>query len=329
MDSATTVWTRTLDALELQMTRATFDQHLRGSQVDPQSNGTLIVTVTNVHSVAWLDTRLRPAIERTLQQVAGEPVPVTFVADGSLPVSAAAEPVVAQTDAGAVQQAQLDALFEVLARIEDPQARAVIAGQIRDLGGEPPADQAATSEVWTPPEVDTSTRWFPVPEYANRFWAPLLGRVAFRAWMIVRQRDTRPAKLKRRDEWTPKQRFTAPEIARMVPCGRQSITGAWRRCPDDHPDAVLRKPRRIIPQDADEPTLASYRRQPGALETLETEGLALISTQGTRRHKTYTVQVRLVLPVLSPSQVVRLDEDLRVAHDRWLRDMSIEVEAFY
>jgi chromosomal replication initiator protein len=326
--TATDLWQTALAELELQMTHATFDAWLRGTHADPASNGTLIVRTKNKYAVEWLDNRLRPAIERTLRSIAGENVPVTFVVDNNVdPEPSAIAPVAPVQDSRTTQQAQIDALLVVLERIEDPPARAVIVGQIRALGGVPPQEEVETptQTIWTPPDVDTSNRWFPVPEYANKFWAPLLGRIAFRVWMIVRQKDTRPAKVKRQDEWTPPKRFTAPELAREVPCGRQSITGAWRSCDPDHPDAVLRTPKRIIP--GDEPASEQpYRRQVGALETLEAEHLALVTSQGQRRHKTYTIQVQLVPPVLSPAQVARLDEELQVQHDRWLLDAGVDLD---
>ncbi len=323
IDNPVAVWTATLAELELQMTRATFDSWLRDTRVSEASNGVLVVEVRNQYGVEWLEGRLRPVIERTLNHVAGQQIEIEFVVADVADVPAN-EPEPAAPVVDAVREAQISALAAALQQIQDPEARAVLSQQILALGGTLPGEQPAR---WTPIDVDTSGRWFPVPEYANRFWAPLLGRVAFRVWMLVRQHDTRPAKVKAQDEWTPPRRFTAPELAREVPCGRLSITGVWRRCAPEHPDAVLRRPQRAVGPD-DGPDEGWYRRRSGALELLQLEGLALVESEGRRRHKTYTIRVRLVPPVLSPAQVEQLDEGLQVQHDRWLEGAGVDVETW-
>ncbi len=314
MSDPATVWGKVLQAVELEMTRATFDAWLRDTCPEDSSNGTLVIGARNPQAVAWLNGRLRPVIERAVMTVAGEALPVQFVVHGS-PVTPAAEDEVDD----AAQRAQIHALLEVLGRVEDHQARAVIAGQIRALGGVP--GDREDEEVWIPPEVDTSGRWFPVPEYATRFWAPLLGRIAFRVWEIVRQLDTRPARVKRDEVWTPPRRFTAPELARQVPCGRLSISGVWRRCEAEHPDAVLRTPKRLS-GDMEEGDLLPYRRQKGALTVLQEHGVARIVACGAGRRKAYQIEVRITPPLLSPLQWNSLHEELRVEHDNWLRESS-------
>ena len=75
--------------------------------------------------------------------------------------------------------------------------------------------------------------WFPISEYECRFWAPLLGRVAWRVWEIVRRADRR----KRKTEWTPARRWTAPALGEMVPCGKQALVGVERRVAEGTPGA--------------------------------------------------------------------------------------------
>jgi hypothetical protein len=316
----TQLWQRTLDELALQMPRATFDNWLRGTHCLGRENGTLLVKVRNQQAIDWLSSTLAPAIQRTLKQITDEPLEAHYLVADEAPTTQEEESL---TEDNTLRDAQISVLSAALQQIQDPEARAVIKQQIVALGGAPPEEKSTAN--WTPIDVDTSGRWFPVPEYANRFWAPLLGRVAFRVWMIVRQHDTRPARVKAQDEWTPARRFTAPELAREVPCGTQAVKGVWRRCEPSHPDAVLRKPRRII-KGEDAPEQRYYRRQSGALDTLETEGLALVKAQGRRRHKTFEVQVRITPPVLSPLQVTQLNEELQVAHDRWLLDSGVDLD---
>jgi DNA-binding transcriptional ArsR family regulator len=74
------IWNRSLEELRLQMTRATFDTWLRGSEVIDASKGHLTVMVRHPHAVDWLQNRLLPVIERTVaRQMDGE-VKITFVA---------------------------------------------------------------------------------------------------------------------------------------------------------------------------------------------------------------------------------------------------------
>ena len=74
------IWTRSLEELQLQMTRATFDTWLRGSKVVEASDGCLTVAVRHAHAVDWLQNRLLSVIERTVARHADDEVRITFVA---------------------------------------------------------------------------------------------------------------------------------------------------------------------------------------------------------------------------------------------------------
>ena len=73
------IWTRSLEELKLQMTRATFDTWLRGSKVVEAGDGCLTIAVRHVHAVDWLQNRLLPIIERTVARHADGEVKITFV----------------------------------------------------------------------------------------------------------------------------------------------------------------------------------------------------------------------------------------------------------
>ncbi len=73
-------WQATLGELQLQMTRATFDTWLRGSQVISREGDTLVVYVRHAYAVDWLQNRLLPVIKRTLQRHAGPDADVVFTA---------------------------------------------------------------------------------------------------------------------------------------------------------------------------------------------------------------------------------------------------------
>jgi hypothetical protein len=74
------IWTRSLDELQLQMTRATFDAWLRGSRVVEAGDGCLTIAVRHAFAVDWLQNRLLPIIERTVARQTGGDVKITFVA---------------------------------------------------------------------------------------------------------------------------------------------------------------------------------------------------------------------------------------------------------
>jgi hypothetical protein len=74
------IWTRSLDELQLQMTRATFDAWLRGSQVIEAGDDCLTIAVRHAFAVDWLQNRLLPIIERTVARHIGGDVKITFVA---------------------------------------------------------------------------------------------------------------------------------------------------------------------------------------------------------------------------------------------------------
>ena len=73
-------WQATLGELQLQMTRATFDTWLKGSQVIDCEGNTLVVYVRHAYAVDWLQNRLLPVIERTLKRHAGREAEVQFTA---------------------------------------------------------------------------------------------------------------------------------------------------------------------------------------------------------------------------------------------------------
>ncbi len=65
------LWATSLGELQLQMTRATFDTWLRGSQVVEAGDGCLTIAVRHAYAVDWLQNRLLPVIQRTVARHAG------------------------------------------------------------------------------------------------------------------------------------------------------------------------------------------------------------------------------------------------------------------
>ena len=73
------LWAYCLNELQLQMTRATFDTWLRGSQVVEAGEGHLTIAVRHAYAVDWLQNRLMPVIQRTVARHAGGKITITFV----------------------------------------------------------------------------------------------------------------------------------------------------------------------------------------------------------------------------------------------------------
>jgi len=65
------LWQSTLDELEMQMTKATFNTWLRGSKLQLDDGGAAIVYTGNSYAADWINGRLRDTVSRTLSAVAG------------------------------------------------------------------------------------------------------------------------------------------------------------------------------------------------------------------------------------------------------------------
>ena len=74
------LWRAALTELQLQMTQATFDTWLKGSELVRCEGETFVVGVANTYAKDWLEHRLLPVITRTLARRVGHPVGVEFVA---------------------------------------------------------------------------------------------------------------------------------------------------------------------------------------------------------------------------------------------------------
>jgi len=76
--SAADVWAQVLEELRMQMTRATFDTWLRGTQVVGVGENALVVRVRDGYAADWLRARWRGPIERTLSGMVGQPTAIRF-----------------------------------------------------------------------------------------------------------------------------------------------------------------------------------------------------------------------------------------------------------
>jgi chromosomal replication initiator protein len=72
------LWQAALGELQLQMTRATFDTWLRGSQVVEGNEEGFTVYVRHAYAVDWLQHRLLPMIQRVVDRLAGTSQVLSF-----------------------------------------------------------------------------------------------------------------------------------------------------------------------------------------------------------------------------------------------------------
>ncbi len=79
VDAAEELWQRVLLELEMQMTRATFDQWLRGTRALKLEAERIVVQVRDVYAREWIERRLAQTVIRTVQDIAGCKIMVSFV----------------------------------------------------------------------------------------------------------------------------------------------------------------------------------------------------------------------------------------------------------
>lgn len=86
--SPQTLWETALGQLELQVTRPNFETWLRNTVGLRLDNNELVVGVPTDFALEWLRSRLSPLIARTVSQLVGVPVAVSFQVLGAQPTAA-------------------------------------------------------------------------------------------------------------------------------------------------------------------------------------------------------------------------------------------------
>jgi hypothetical protein len=72
------LWALSLDALQGQMERATFDAWLRGSRVVAGGDDRLTIGVGDAYAVEWLEKRLMRVVKRAVDWHAGREIEIAF-----------------------------------------------------------------------------------------------------------------------------------------------------------------------------------------------------------------------------------------------------------
>ncbi|OQY44228.1 MAG: hypothetical protein B6242_13120 [Anaerolineaceae bacterium 4572_78] len=79
ISSTEKIWQKTLEKLQLQMTKAAYDTWMRDTYVVHQEENVYTIGVQNGYAKDWLENRLHDAIINILSSIVGDTVQVTFV----------------------------------------------------------------------------------------------------------------------------------------------------------------------------------------------------------------------------------------------------------
>lgn len=82
------IWEIARSQLRLQMTKSTYETWVRDTACIAHEDGAFVVAVSNAYAKDWLSLRLRPTIKRTLANIVGHAVDVTFVVQPMLTAEA-------------------------------------------------------------------------------------------------------------------------------------------------------------------------------------------------------------------------------------------------
>jgi hypothetical protein len=314
----TALWQSALGDLELQMTRATFDTWLRDTHcTGVDEDGNLIVEVKNEYAVEWLEHRLKNPIERTLQRLTGNGTQAVYVAAEQETLESPRE--TSDPPPPPEPQQLTQTLYDLLDQVGDREAKLLIQQKLAELQGAPLPPPSPTG--WQPPEKKVLDRgWYRISQYASKFWGPYLGARVFRLWEIIFRTDKR----RKKSEWTPPRRFSAPTLAQELGCCRQTISGTWRRCEAEDDGAVLRTPKDTFHAEGEEPEPEYFRRRKGLLERLVDAGIAHVNIEGTRSRKVYEVSVVTNLGWLTPAQLTTLPAEVQEEHDAFVAEMGLD-----
>ena len=153
------LWRESLQKLELQMTRATFETWLKDTRVIPAANnGDLVIGVQSEYAKKWLEDKLMETVSRTVTGIVGRPVRIEFVVREE-PIGAESAPALEDEETG-----ERDA--------GDP---VEISG-----AGAPGHEELAFVQDTNFHQVKTDMgRWLPELQYDSLFWNAYLGTTPF------------------------------------------------------------------------------------------------------------------------------------------------------
>ena len=289
-------WAYALTQLEGQTTRATFDANLRNVWLLEVKNHTFILGVDTPRVQEWLENRLRTKVEQTLSNIRGGETKVAFV--------------VAERPKPERPENQNGNSRPYSASLAQTIARADYQKGFFEKGG---------------------TGYSQIAHHATHFWMALLGP-AFSLWQYLTSLDLRPLKVIAPNYWSPPQKFSYRELARKLNRSHpRYISGDIIECarsrelrragtPITEAAACCNSPRyeylRLKKHPAGQGLICQHWNE-GLLEVLHREHLVKVEVREINEQKIY-IQAWRMLPLLTPRQAVRLNDDLQSAYDQWL-----------
>lgn len=295
-------WADTLAQLRQQMTTATFDFCLAGSQVlAVRDDGAYRVAVAKPTAVEWLANRLQSSVERALTAIAGRQVELEFVAlSGPLPDQAGPR-----------------------------EAEELPAGDTRSHAGLVVANADYHAGFFG----RGTDGYAQLPHHSTYFWVPLLDR-AFALLNILTATDRRPLSTPAH-YWTPPVEYTYTELAgKLNRRHPRYISGDEIECSKSREGRLKGdRPLRTAADCCHSPRydLLRYKPHPrencllclhwkaGLLEVLERWGLVAIELKDFGDSYKFRVQAWRLLPILTPYQCRLLTPPLQADYFSWLR----------
>lgn len=291
-------WKATLQELEQQMTKATFNTWLKGARLGrvDTDGGKLrfVIYVRNDYAVDWLENRLHDSILRTLTAIIGEDVALAFQVKSDFEVP---EP----------EMPPLEMPLNGNGAAPPPPASGMTNGRNERKRNESDGDNDGNVPVRyrrIRPPTDPLGGFVRTSHYAVRFWRPYLGADLFDLLQII-------SSYAYEFEVLGKDGPTLKTLVNKL--GRGDIS-------------------KLIGRPATVSKGKQYAAVPGLLNELRDHNLCHHHSDGKGRgQKQYFDYLTKIedLPLLTPKQVAKLSAEDQIEHQEWLElHTGSDVEAW-
>jgi len=303
--SAEKLWQTVLGQLQLQMTQATFDTWVRETYLVSRNGSSLTVGTKSVFAKDWLENRLYTTINRTVTNILGQPVEISFVAEPDPTLSP--------------KPLEVSEADNNNHRVEREPADDRSPGQV-----------IAQADYYKGFYEKGGTGYSQLAHHTTYFWMPLLGP-AFFLWKLLESEDPRSLKSIRPNYWALPKKYSYTELAaKLNRCHGRYISGDALECEQSRLARKMGQPVTGEGGCCGSPTYDLLRLKPhpkgqglicqhwklGLLEILRQEGLAAVELNPGERKP--TIQVWRVLPIISPRQYAHLSSQIQSDYDIWL-----------
>jgi hypothetical protein len=299
------LWEIALGQLQLQMTRATFESWVKDTHIVSQNGDMLVVGTKSDFAKDWLENRLYTTVSRTVTNILGRSVTVSFVVDPGNGTSP--KPVEVPSE----ESSDL--------ALEGEAETALTPGQV-----------IAKANYYKGYYERGGTGYSQLAHHTTYFWMPLLGP-AFFLWKLLESNDPRSLKSIGPNYWSLPKKYSYTELAtRLNRRHGRYIAGDTLECEQSRLARKIGQPLNCEGDCCGSPSYDLLRLKPhpkrqglicqhwklGLLETLRQEGLAAVELNPGERKP--TIQIWQMLPIITPQQYARLSSQLQSDYDIWL-----------